>query len=263
MSLLASYALNGIDVDDNDYDWVLLAVSSPLPGIANRVQSLIVGGQDGNIPVPMSEDSPVITLVIRVPFETNETFLALCDAAALTLTHDSYSAAVELLTVSAADLGMDYVDYAVVLRFSGMAWRDPSVSTSAAAAISTTPIAVSILSGISAPVRDAIVRVAGSVTGLRVTDTQGSYFEYLANIPSGSYLRFEAATGRAFVTTTNTWVGGTEVTSSIDYGPGPYFLSLTPKFTTPETRAAGLTVTTTARASSPTIEVRAAGAYRV
>lgn len=262
MSTPPVYTLNGINLEANTYGWTLQDKSSPLPGITKRTSEL-VDGSDGNTPVYSPESSPVITLVEKVPYASSETFLALCDSATLVLGFGTYVASVELLNVTISDMDADFIYYGVVLRFYGMFWRDPSVSTSTAATLTTDTQVVSVLSSISAPVRDAIVRVKGALTALVVTDTRGSSFAYAPALPSTSYLRFEASTGKAFITTSNVWVGGTEVTGSIVDGPGPYPLSLTPAFTDPATRAASLTVQSTTRSASPTIEVRAAGAYRV
>jgi hypothetical protein len=78
----------------------------------------------------------------------------------------------------------------------------------------------------------------------------------------GSYLRFHSDTGRAYVTTTDAWTGGTEVTGQILNGPGPYLFEATPYFTTdPGARFARLTVTSDALASAPAIEIRGKRAY--
>jgi hypothetical protein len=260
--MLTTYTLNTFDLDV--VKGIHLGGGSPKPGINRNVSTVVGAGRDGNTPVPSVEISPVITLTVRVPFTSDEGFLVLLDSAVLTLGHDSREAIVELLSCTPSGLGISYTDYDITFRFPNLFWRDPSVATSTALTIASNPQAVSVFSGISAPIRDAIIRLKGSLGNPQVIDSRGSYFTYPATIPAGSYFRFESDTGRAFVAASNVWVGGTEVTNQIVNGPGPYFFELTPAFTTDiGVRAASLSVVSTSQASSPTIEVRAKNAYRV
>jgi hypothetical protein len=113
------------------------------------------------------------------------------------------------------------------------------------------------------PVRDAILRVGGAVTGLLITDSSGEWVSYGASLPAGSYWRFHADTGRAFVTATNTWTGGTEVTGTSDWsGTGTPFQiePMRPTPTDPIIRVGRLTVATATR-SGATLEVRARRAF--
>jgi hypothetical protein len=168
--------------------------------------------------------------------------------------------------------GADYVGYGeadkildvtLTLRLDGAFSRALAESTSAAVALGSGSVVASVMPGLSAPVQDAIVRVKGQTTGLRVTDSAGSWFSYAPALPAGSYLRFHADTGQAFITTTDTWTGGTDVSGVVDFGGDLGVFELTPYFTTdPTVRSARLTVTTTAR-SGATFEVRGKAAYLV
>lgn len=261
--MITTFTINGIDLDSNTFGGHLSDNSSPFPGISNRSLSLTGGGRDGNTFVVPSEDSPIFTFTESVPIGGSEAFLALMDSNTLLIGHDSRQATAELLTIAPGSRTPGYVDYLVTLRIYDMFWRDTSVGTTAAVTITSGSQVVPVMSGISAPVRDTIIRLKGSLTNPQVTDTLGTFFQYIGTVSGTNYLRFESATGRAYITTSNVWTGGTEVTGSVLNGPTSYFFSLTPLFSDPVTRSGSVTVTSTAQASSPTIEVRAAGAYRI
>ena len=260
--MITTYTLNGVDLDSNTLGTNLQASSKPRPGIERRTVTVSGGARDGNTPVAQSSESPVVTLVVRVPEASEEAFLALLSSPVLTLSHDGREAVVELLAAG-AELGFLFTDYSCVFRFPAMFWRDPAVTTTTALAISSASVTADIMSGLSAPVRDSVVRIKGGVTNPKVTDSQGSSFQYIGTLPTTSWLRFHSDTGRAYTTTTDVWTGGTEVTGSILTGPTTYPFELTPKFTDPSVRVARYTVTTTARTGSPTIEIRGKRAYRI
>lgn len=258
------YSLNGVALDNDTFKWSLQDSTEPYLGVSRRVADLSVAGRDGNVPVPSSADSPVMSLVIRTDDIHLDALLALLESPTLTISRPLRWADVEFLSASPRIVGgmLGIIDVTVLLRFYGMFWRDFAATTETFT-IPDADETFTVMSGLSAPVRDAIIRVGGSVTGLKVTAANGSFFSYAPNVPAGSFLRFEAATGRAFVTTSDTWTGGTEVTGSIVNGPGPYFLDAIPVFTDPTTRATTFRVTTSARAGTPQFAVRGKRAYRV
>lgn len=118
-----------------------------------------------------------------------------------------------------------------------------------------------ILSGISAPVQDAVIRVKGAATGIQITDQSGAWVT-LPDVAAGRWVRFEADTGRAFETTTDTWTGGTEVSGAVDFGGPRGVFEITPALTPgdPTSRVGRLTVTTASR-SGAVVEVRGKSAH--
>ncbi|MCU1441141.1 MAG: hypothetical protein JWP85_2138 [Rhodoglobus sp.] len=260
--MISTYILNGVDLDDNAYGWSIQSSSEPHPGIKKRSLGQRGGQRDGNTPLPASEDSPIVRLTVRVPDSGVQMFEAFIDAEVLILGHDSQEAVVELIDASPAH-GFDFTEFSCLFRFNEMFWRDPAVATSVAAALAADSVVVSVMAGLTAPVRDAIVRVKGGFTDLKVIDSRGSFFHAGLALPNTSWLRFESDTGRAFTTATDVWAGGTEVTGSIDNGAGAYYLQLSPYFTDLAVRTARLTVETAGRSGSPTIEVRGKRAHRV
>jgi hypothetical protein len=262
------YSVSGIALSNSQYGWVFREPSMPLSELVRQAQSLRVPGRDGVVTLPAAMDSPMLVLAVQTPREHLEDLYALFmqPAPVLSLTVASgRQVAMEYISASLVGFGAAaaFVDVTFVMRLNGVFWRDTSETTTTPVALGAASVVASVFSGMSAPVRDAIVRVKGDVTGLKVTDARGSFFSYPAALPAGSYLRFHSDTGRAFTTTTDVWTGGTEVTGLIVNGPGPYFLELTPTFTDPSVRTGSLTVTTDTRGLSAQIEVRGKGAYLV
>lgn len=258
------FFVNGVALDNGVYGWSVQASSEPYGGISRRTVDLVNGQRSGNVPVETGEESPVIALTVRSRADTLGALLALLDSQQVTLGKGALTAPVEVLTATPKLVRSDPAlgsDVAVVFRFYDLFWRD--AETTETTALGSGSVAATVLHGLQGPVRDAVIRVAGSVTGLQVADSGGSWFKYPANVPDGSYLRFHSDTGRAWVTTTDTWTGGSEVTGLIQNGPGPYPFQIVPSFTDPGDRDGVLTVTTTARSGSPTINVRGSRAYRV
>ncbi|MFD5864352.1 hypothetical protein ACFWGP_05335 [Agromyces sp. NPDC127015] len=219
----------------------------------------VVGG------LPATAAPTPLSFVVNVPAADVGTVLALVGKVGARISPDDtpdIEADFEKLSHTAVATGSpaEFYDLTVVGRLPRSYWRDKVETTSAAASLASASVVTNVFAGISAPVQDAIVRVKGSATGLRVTDGGGSWFEYPPNIPAANYLRFHLSTMRAYVTTTDTWTGGTEVTGDVDFnGPRGQF-ELTSYFSNPTSRVARLTVTTTAR-SGATIEVRGKAAY--
>lgn len=261
------YSVSGIALDNVGAGWKLMAPTRPLSELVRRAQSLTIPGYDGIVTLPAPLDAPAVLFVVRTPkthlqdlyslFLQPSPMLALTAVPGRSVVFEYLSASIQ--GVTAADA---LVDVTFTVRLNGVFWRDTADSTTTALALGAASVAAPAFTGLSAPVRDAVIRVLGAVTGLKVADARGSFFSYPVALPTGSYLRFHSDTGRAFVTTTDVWTGGTEVTGSIVNGPGPYFLEITPTFTDPAVRTGNLTVTTDTRTGS-TIEVRGKGAYLV
>jgi hypothetical protein len=206
---------------------------------------------------------------VRTPKAHLQTLVALFSGeGTLSVTADaSRSVAFELLSWAHTGYGQAeaFLDVTFLIRLPHVYWRDSAESTSVAAALSSASVAVTgLFPGLSAPVQDVIVRVKGATAGLQVTDTAGSWFAYAPALTGTQYLRFESATGRAFVTTTDTWTGGTEVSGSVDFGGPRGVFEITPRLAPadPSSRDGRLTVATATR-SGASIQVRGKGAYLV
>lgn len=265
------YALNGFNLDSNSLGGYLLFDSQPYAGINRRSNSFQAGARDGRIAVPWQNDAPVIALVERLPAANLGAFEALLNSATLELNRTDVAdrfASVELTSLAVENLATAdaWVDVRFTLQFNDVYWRAEDVTTYTPVALDSPSVTVQVFSGISAPIRDAIIRVKGGAAAIVLTGSNGTQATYGTNLATTSWFRFESATGRAFTTTTDTWTGGTEVTGLVQNGVGPYFLELAPTFTTPgdpTTRVAELRVIAATRSGTPTVEVRGRNAFLV
>ena len=263
------FSINGVELDNDTLGWTCRDASTSLSGLTVERPDLIVPGWDGVAEGLDGRASAVaFPLMVETPRANEPALRVLLRSQPLVLTEEGWTgleARCELLSISPQGWGPadEVVEVTAMLRIPGVYWRDAGETTSTPAAIGSASVAVEVMEGLSAPVRDAIIRVAGGVTNLKVADAGGSFFQYGAVIAEGEYLRFECATGKAFLTFTDVWTGGTEVTGLITNGPGPYPFQLTPSFTDPADRVAALTVTSSARSGSPVIAVRGKRAHEL
>lgn len=263
------YTINGVALDDQRFGWIFRRGSQPFITLSTSVTEVPVVGKRGLTQFPTGVTAGLWSCVVNTPSAHRETLNALFTQPTLELASVAAPSRVAAVQFMASEVDTIYnadrsVDMRYTLAMLDAAWRDKAQDTSAAVALAASVNVTGLLPGGSAPVQDAIVRVKGAATGLQVTDqASGSWFTYAGSIPAGSYLRFEASTGRAFVTSTNTWSGGTEVSGAVDFGGRNGLFELTPIGTlaAPQTRSAALTVTTATRDASAAIEVRTRRSY--
>jgi hypothetical protein len=260
--------INGVALKDSTRRWTLHKSTSFHAEQATRRQKNDQPGRHGYAKLPATDDAVAYTIGIIHPTADYETLAALVSADEIVL-EDSVAGRAAVADLAnfgprnMVSLLQGYAVFEAIFDIPGVFARDADESTTDPAAISSASVVLELFEGISGYVDDAVVRVKGGVTGLRVTDSAGSWFEYEDELLTSEWLRFDSATGKAWITTSDTWTGGTEVTGLIDNGPGDYPLLITPFFTNPDDRVAQLTVTSSARSGSPTIEVRGKSAYRI
>lgn len=116
----------------------------------------------------------------------------------------------------------DYLDgdtvatFTVELVFPDPLWKSTSITTSNGTG------ALSAFAGITAPISDAVITVAGPATNPRVTDSvSGAWIQYTGTVSSGSSWVIDCATF-------SSKVGASSVIASTTFNPGPRFFSLTP-----------------------------------
>ncbi|MFD4957151.1 hypothetical protein [Microbacterium sp. NPDC058389] len=266
-----TYSVAGIPLNNPTFGWVFRAPSKPISELVRERTNVRTPSGDGMVAGMPATISPVtLSLVVRTPRQHLQTLVALFAAeGALTLTADtSRSATFELLswTTEGSGPSESWLDVKFLIRLPQAFWRDALVTTSAATALDSASVSVAgLFPGMSAPVQDAFVRVKGAASGLQVSDLASmAWFTYDGALTSTQYLRFDSATGRAYVTSTNTWSGGTEVSGDIDFGGPRGVFEITPRLspTNPSTRDGRLVVTTATR-SAATVEVRGRGAYLI
>jgi hypothetical protein len=265
------FTINGVPLDNTTYGWLFRKGSQPFITLEQQVGQVTVVGQRGITQFPTGVTAGLWPCIIYTPDAHRESLNALFTQPKLQLSPMAKPDRVADAQLMASEVDRifprgEFVDMRYTLALLDAAWRDRNASTTALTSLADTASVTvgGLLSGGSAPVQDAIVRVRGGVGGLQVTDAaSGSWFAYGDTIAAGSYLRFDSQTGRAWVTTTDTWTGGTEVSGAIDYdGPNQRF-ELTPTFSgvNAHQRAASLLVSTGTRTSTAAIQVRARRAY--
>jgi hypothetical protein len=260
-----AYTVSGVALDNAAKGWSLIEGTKPRTEVTRALASVPSQGQDGVVPGLAADAGPAVyTFVVDTPEAQWGALFALF-AKGGTIVDSTYPTRVlafEFVSVSVAeDPDNAYLQATFVVRAPGVYFRDLTDTTSAGVALATASQIADVLSGLSAPVQDAIVRVRGAVTGLQVTDSSGAWFTYGPALTTTQYLRFESGTGRAYLTSSDTWTGGTEVSADIDFNGPRGIFELTPYFTSdPSTRVARLTVATASRTTAQ-VEVRGRAAY--
>lgn len=262
------YSIDGVALDNDTFGWILRAPTRPLSEISRRVFSQETPGRDGVETIPADVDAVPLKFVVQTTRANLATLVSLFFyGSVLSMTADSTKAVdFEYLSMSPVGYGPadQTVDAEFMIRLNRAFWRDASESTTDAVSLSSATVVTTFWSGMSAPVQDAIVRVKGANTTLRVEDSSGAWFTYGEALGGTEYLRFESETGRAYLTTSDVWTGGTEVSGDIDFGGPRGRFEILPKLATgdPSSRSAELTITTATRTSS-SIQVRGKAAHLV
>lgn len=256
------YSINSIPLDYEPLDWRFRALSEPLSGLSRERTTLHAAGRDGIISVPGATfDAVGLSLMVQTPRANHEALVALfAEDGYLSLTDaPSRRSRYEFLASSPVGYGAaeEIVDVTFSIRLVDAAWRSLTETTTPPATL-TASTAVVVFSGMSAPVQDAIIRVKGQCAGLTVTDSSGAWLTFPA-IAATEWLRVQGR--RAFITTTDTWTGGVDVSGSLRQGGPRRRFEITPKRgTTPDLRDGRLTVTTSSR-SGAVIQIRGRSAF--
>lgn len=288
---MPTYAVDGVPLDHPAGCWRLLAATQvrPLPGA--RTASVAVPGRPGELPT-VGED--VETTTVGLTLGVSGVGPDGSDQGAAGLEHNlralyalfgvrhrlldvRYAPAVgvpELAAdgkvVSASEptvwTGAARARLAVVLRVPGVFWRDPTPADWSTSALGV-PVRVSTLDGATAPVLDAILRITGPVTGLRITDAvTGGWLSYLDTLAAGRQLRVHCGRMDAHEAPGVTW-DGTEANATgriLTGGPGSgfRFLALTPApIGSVHDRGVRLLVEGTATTAATLVELRARRAF--
>ena len=262
------YSVDGIALDNPALGWKLRAPSQPLSSHSADRYSASTPGIPGVLPdadhplALLTPPSP--TLVVETPRAQYSNLVSLlATGRSLSLTDvPGREAVFEFLSQSMEGFGNAdaVIDVTAVLRIPGVFWRDTAVSTyRVVIGAASVTLDAWRMDGL---VQDATVRVQGPFSGLRVASGPAA-FAYTPAVPAGSYLRHELATGRSFITTSDTWTGGTEVSGSVAVeGPADGF-AVFPTRTSAVDLVARLVATTATRGAGAAIEITGKGAYLV
>lgn len=261
------YAVNGISLDNPMFGWVLRAPTRPLSEVTRRRRTLRVSGRDGTIAGLSSTTEPVVLIfVVQTPREHLETLNALFGDGGTLTQVGLANRAVSFEVLSSAPgegwgAGDEIVDMQFTIRLPGTFWRATTTVTSAAAALASSVNVTGLFPDLSAPVQDAIVRVKGACTGVQITDASGAWLK-MPDLTAPQYARFHLDTNECFITSSNSWTGGTDASGLVDFG-GPRGFELTPRLdpANPSIRDARLTVTAVTWPGA-SIEVRGRSAHQ-
>lgn len=265
-----TYSLDGVPFDHPEFGWVHRATSKPLADLRTQGVSFSRPGRNGVVSAGASTlTEQLVTHVIRTPREHLRALESVVRRGGLlTSTYEPGAAWVEFKSASLEGSGPadTWVDVAVVFGVPDAVARGPE-TTSAPAVFGpgSTPV-TGLFPGLTADVQDAIVRIRGAASGLQIADWgSGSWFSFAGSLTATQFLRFESNTGRAWLTTTDVWVGGTEVSGLIDFGGprGVFEISPTWASTDPTTRWGELLVSAGATSENPHVRVRGSAAYLI
>ncbi|WP_158852836.1 hypothetical protein [Saccharothrix deserti] len=288
---MATYAVDGVPLDHPAGCWKLLAATQvrPLPGA--RAALVAVPGRPGELPLVGADvEATTIGLTLGVtgvdPDGLDQGAAGLdANLAALyalfgvrhrlldvryTPAPGAAEVAAEATVTAASEpqvwIGAARARLAVVLRIPGAFWRDVAPSTWSTTTLSA-PVRVTTLDGSSAPVLDAVLRITGPVTGLRITDTvTGGWVSYSVTLPAGRALRIHCGRMDAHEAASIAW-DGTEANAAgriVTGGPGSgfRFLALTPKsVTSAHDRGVQVLVEGTDTTDATLVELRARRSY--
>lgn len=262
MTMAADYAIDNVSLTNGIYGWALEETTSPYVPHSHSLVDFNTSGRDGTVQIRGFVSTPTITLSVTTPSANHDLLRQLMTLGSIlsSVSDSSRSLTIEAVTITSVPLSTsgDLIQVIGVFRVPKVYWRDVNPTTYGPTALSTTGQTVNVFGPSTAPVRDALICVAGSITGLAVQASLGTYFSYAPNVPAGQYLTFDAASGRAWTGTTP-FAKTTEVTTNIQNGPGPYFLECVGT-SNPYNLGTNLIVTWSS-ASGATIRAQGANAY--
>lgn len=259
------YSVNGVPLDNPSLGWILRSPTKPLSTLTYERASIESAGRDGVVAgLPATTGPVTLRFVVQTARANLETLIAVFGAGGrLTLTA-SAGREVQFETLSHTPEGYGpadaIVDATFLIRLPGVFWRDIAQTTETSP-LTAASVIVSAFGGISAPVADAVIRVQGAATAIQITDSSGAWVT-LPNVAAGQWLRFDSASGKAFVTTSDTWSGGTDVSGQVDFGGPRGVFEIAPILTpgNPSVRFGQVAVTTATR-SGASVDVRGKAAY--
>jgi hypothetical protein len=245
--------------------------------VKTRQSPITIPGQHGalNVGLPVYESGQVVAnawalAANQAALETAiNQFIALCAAPTVTLTRVSggltQSAVVRLVSINHPNFVPGSASRIVIaLSIPGVFFRS-AVATSPDLAYSgnLTNIEIAILSGSTAPIGDAVLRVTGPRTNPYVTDpSTGTGIYWAGTVPASQYLYLCANPVSARLSTSSSaWTsGGTDVSGAVSF-PAAGRLQLWPVVQSATVRKVLLSATGTGGTAASKLAVRAQGSY--
>ncbi len=267
--------VNGVPLDNPDLGWIFRPRSVPYSNLEVELGQLAVAGRDGTIATPTTTNSPLYPLTVNTPPSGWASLLALFGAQKLVLTRDDrpdVEIPVRFVSSSVDQVFTrnQWIDATFIVELTGAFWRDKLVSTTTQLFTAATNI-VTPFAGMSAPVRDAVLRFRGVFESALVTDSSGAWLSIPFGLGAGTFLRFDMDTGQAFEYNDDAWVNPTsgylvDRSGQIDFGGPRGVFEIAPKLAPgdPSSRSGELTVAVTNYSAGNTrIEVRGKAAHAI
>lgn len=260
------YSINGIELNNPELGWVFRRGSTPVSALEFTATDLELRGRDGVTTFPTTRRPVAFSITIRSLLSTRSSLLDLMSEPVLDVTTDKKPGLVaKARTISSSvDAYHDALGWAedtFIVEVPSGSWRDTVTTTAPKLVPTPTTATQTIYPNLSAPVQDAIVRFQGPIQEPQLMDERGSFVVYKATIPAGQYVRFESASGRAWLTETDTWSGGTEVSGLIDFnGPRGRF-EITPSGSLTGVRNGKISLTQLSYNTGSGVQVRGKAAY--
>lgn len=260
------YSINGVPLNNEAAGWVLRAPTSPLPAVTYVREVATEEGRDGNVAglMPVARRPPA-TFVVQTSRANLGALLALFGAVGVLTYTDRTDREMQYETSVVDPTGYgpadQIIDVSVKLSFPGVYWRGPLV-TSGWVSAAALPAVLDLFAGLQGPVQDGVVRIRGPITNAEVKDSAGSFLAVDGAIAAGVIMRYECDSGRAWLTPTDVWTGGTEF-AEFDYGGPRDALEVTPfrAGADPLSTAGRLTLSQSAYATGAAYQFRGRAAY--
>lgn len=274
------YSFNGVNfarASANPFQaFIRRSGTSALAGITNVITKVEVPGRHGYIPAPSRRTEQTLVFSVAVPRDRLEALLAFLghtgrNPAFPHLGELAVSVApgkaayYELVSaIPGGDFPNDWrVHLTVTINLPEGAWRDISTTTETRA-ITLNPQTITIAAGISLPITDADIFIAGNVGTMQITDmgsgawlrTTGAYTHV-----TGQGLYFQGATGRAFrASTTSPWTPIQDLGFAVDTSGNGFAMTPTLNPALPLARVAELQIISL-NLSGVSVQARYRGAY--
>lgn len=256
-----TYLVNGVPLDNPDQGWSFQGSSRPLADVEQSFSGAEEAGRDGVVVgAPGDRASTTMVFVVRTPRAGRERLLALfAGGGTITTALNPGMEATRFAFISSSTEGFrpneHVVDLSVALRVPDGAWRSITEETfEVAPGVGAT--ALTLFAGMTATVQDAVLRFRGAATGIQITDSSGAWLT-LPTVAASTWVRFDSSTGRAWLTSTDSWVGGEEISGLVDFGGPRGRFEIAPSMTAGDPTAwSGRLIVTTATRASALLEVR-------
>lgn len=226
------YKVNGVSLHNPAHGWTVLDSSEWTAAATIARPSLAIPGIPGSIPLPGTQETPALGLVIGTRYSRLAHLKTLFAQPELHLERAGTPGTALVQVQGTADTRVSAgedpeYELKVILSIPGVFFRGDT-EESEFELTGSTATTVRPFPGITGLVNDALFRLT-EVTDPKVQDSAGTFMAYTGTVNAGQYLVMDAGTGAARLLTGPGWTGGTEVDPlMLSYGRGPAFLTVTP-----------------------------------